>query len=302
VRFVTYTLKYPSCYWVELIRLDRHYHKASINAESTEDGFTIKLDNVGAFSLALPPGSSRQKVAVTINGMRVEAVPYQRPNGELLIYLLREREVWSSVLPERLALSQLRAPRKAASLQGPIDDAFMSPFLCVRGTGQPWHEATQKFADASLERFQAEWSQFLRGELPVKDDVDVTPADLARCHLVLFGDPGSNSLLQQVLPGLPLAWTRETLTITGKTYDAAGHVPVLIYPSPLAASRYVVINSGHTFHAEDFRGTNALLYPRLGDWAVLKVQPDKGPLAAEVVRSELFDDSWAPAAQRRAGP
>ena len=44
---------------------------------------------------------------------------------------------------------------------------------------------------------------------------------------------------------------------------------MLIYPNPLNANRYVVLNSGHTFHAADYRGTNALLYPRLGDYAVL---------------------------------
>jgi hypothetical protein len=67
----------------------------------------------------------------------------------------------------------------------------------------------------------------------------------------------------------------------------------LIYPSPLNASRYVVINSGHTFHAADFIGTNARLFPRLGDYAVLKPAPtDKDPAAADVVTGGLFDDFW----------
>ena len=29
----------------------------------------------------------------------------------------------------------------------------MSPFLCVRGTGKPWHAATQAYAEADLKRF-----------------------------------------------------------------------------------------------------------------------------------------------------
>ena len=54
-----------------------------------------------------------------------------------------------------------------------------------------------------------------------------------------------------------------------------------------------MLNSGHTFHAADFRGTYALLYPRLGDYAVLKPTPtEKDPTAAEVVTAGLFDDSW----------
>ncbi len=51
---------------------------------------------------------------------------------------------------------------------------------------------------------------------------------------------------------------------------------MLIYPNPLNAGRYVVLNSGHTFHEADFKGTNALLYPRLGDFAILKLQTGRG--------------------------
>jgi hypothetical protein len=179
-------------------------------------------------------------------------------------------------------------------LQGPIDDAFMDGFLCVRGSSKPWHAATQKYADASLARFQDEWDKYMRGLLPVKDDVDVTEEDLAAKHLILFGDPASNSLIGQALDGLPLKWTPQTITLANdRSFNAAEHVPVLIYPSPFHTGRYVVFNSGHTFHARDFEGTNALLYPRLGDFAVLKLQPaGKDPLANEVVTAGLFDDAW----------
>lgn len=182
---------------------------------------------------------------------------------------------------------------KWPELQGPIDDAFTSPFLCVRGTGKPWHDATQKYATANLERFTAERNKFLRGDLPVKNDSDVTEADITRKHLILFGDPASNSLIGKVIEKLPLKWTKESITFAGKKVPAGDHVPVLIYPNPLNPKRYVVLNSGHTFHAADFRGTNALLYPRLGDYAVLKLAPTvKDPLAVEVITAGFFDDFW----------
>ena len=183
--------------------------------------------------------------------------------------------------------------QKFNGLQGPIDDAFAESFLCVRGTGKPRHDAVWKFTEENLKRFRTEWAKFLRGELAVKDDIDVSEDDIANRHLILFGDPGSNSLVAEVLDGLPLTWTQESITLGGKTYAAAEHVPVLIYPNPLNSSRYVVLNSGHTFHAADFLGTNALLYPRLGDYAILKPAPtEKDPLAASVVTAGLFDDFW----------
>ena len=56
---------------------------------------------------------------------------------------------------------------------------------------------------------------------------------------------------------------------------------------------YVVLNSGHTFKEADLKGTNALLYPRLGDWAVIKPTPtEKDPAAYEVVAAGLFDENW----------
>jgi pimeloyl-ACP methyl ester carboxylesterase len=292
VRFITYTLRYAGCDWVSLMALERHYDRAFVDAEATEDGFTIKTENIRLMSLRMKPGGVG-KVVVAIDGEKVETAPYLTPNGNRLVYLQRREGKWSAVLPQRLVGDQERRPYKAPDLTGPIDDAFAGAFLCVHGTGKPWHEEAQKYADANLRRFQAEWSKFFRGDLPIKDDADVTPEDIANRHLILFGDPASNSLIRQVLDALPLSWTKEEITLAGKAVSASDHVPVLIYPSPLNARRYVVLNSGHTFHAADLEGTNALLYPRLGDYALLKpAATAKDPMAAEVVTAGLFDDYW----------
>ena len=85
---------------------------------------------------------------------------------------------------------------KRPGLQGPIDDAFTTPFLCVRGTGKAWNPAVQAWSDANLKRFAYEWNRYFRGELPVKDDTAVTDDDVRRCNLILFGDPGSNRWIE----------------------------------------------------------------------------------------------------------
>jgi len=58
-----------------------------------------------------------------------------------------------------------------------------------------------------------------------------------------------------------------------------------------------VINSGHTFHEKELASLNYLLFPRLADWAVLKVDgtiPDKpsDPLNEEVLQADFFDENW----------
>jgi predicted esterase len=300
VRFVTWTLRYDRCDWVQILGLDEHYRRSLVDAVAGDEGFTVKTENIRALSFRLRPGATRQPAKVQIDGQQLEVVPYQQTRTpDLFVYLEKRDGKWHGVLPERLAIDRLRRPQKAQGLTGPIDDAFVTGFLCVRGTGRPWHEGTGQYADADLERFRREWSRYLRGDLPIKDDVDVTPEDIATKNLVLFGDPSSNALLAQVLPGLPLTWTREKIALDGQTFAAGEHVPAMIYPSPLTTNRYVVLNSGHTFHAADFRGTNALLYPRLGDYAVFKRMPrENDPLAVEIARAGLFDDHWQLRGQR----
>jgi hypothetical protein len=286
---------------VEILALGRHYDKALVDAErSGDDGLKVKTENVRALHLGLWEGATQESITVDIDGQQVKVRPYQPPQNtrQLHVYLERRDGKWADVFPEWLMTERLRTRQKMEGLQGPIDDAFTGTFLCVRGTRQPWHEGTERYAEGNLQRFQNEWSKYLRGELPVKDDEFVTPHDLASCNLILFGDPASNSLIEQVLPGLPLKWTKEQITWGGKTYPAAEQVPVLIFPSPLAPNRYVVLNSGHTFHAADFRGTNALLYPRLGDHALLKLAASKkDPLGVEVIAAGLFDEHWRMAPQ-----
>jgi predicted esterase len=297
VRFVTYTMKYPRCDWVEILGLEHHYRKARVDARRRPDldGFTVTTKNVRALHLGLWPGADRGELLIDIDGQKIEATPYQAGPKSLHFYLQKREGKWGVVLPEKLAIDRLRRPQKFTDLQGPIDDAFMGPFLCVRGNPlDAWNRVPQDYADATLERFRVEWSKFLRGDLPVKTDVEVTPADIAGRHLILFGDPGSNRLIREVLPSLPLKWTKDGITFRGKTYAAGSHLPALIFPSPLAANRYVVLNTGHTFHAKDFLGTNALLYPRLGDHAILKIDPERrNAFDAEVVQAGLFDEFWS---------
>jgi dienelactone hydrolase len=292
INFVTYTLKYPGCHWVVLLGLEKHYEKANVFAVHGETGYLIKTANVRMLRLVMPDATG---VApdIVIDDQKVAGLAVANASGTFNVYLQKRAGKWVSVLPQRLLTQQAQRPQKIHNLQGPIDDAFTDTFLCVRGTGKPWHDATAKYADARLERFEFEWSKYWRGQLPVKLDVDVTNNDIANRNLILFGDPSSNSLIAQVLDGLPMDWSKEELCLAGKKVAADRHLPVLIYPNPLNPQRYVVLNSGHTFPTGDYDKTNALLYPRLGDFALLKLAGDGEQLQpAEVVTAGLFDEYW----------
>jgi hypothetical protein len=170
-------------------------------------------------------------------------------------------------------------------LQGPIDDAFMSSFLVVEPTGKPQHESQGILSARRRETFLVDHAKWLRGDPRLKKDRDVTDADIRQHNLILFGDYSSNRLLNRIVSRLPVAWNKDSIRIGTQTYASNTHLLVMICPNPLNPERYVVLNSGHTFGEREFRGTNALLFPRLGDWAVLN-------LSGEVVAAGLFDETW----------
>ncbi len=292
LRFVTWTLKYNRCHWVEVLQLDRHYARSEISARLK--GAVLEIDepqNISRFAVALaelPESPASLRVGTADNSLPHNATPAAER-----IVLTRRDGTWQI---ENEA-DKVAESGKRPGLQGPIDDAFTGPFLCVRGTGQPWNAAAQGYADASLRRFADEWRHYFRGELPVKDDVDVTPADVEGRHLILFGDPGSNRWIAKVLPQLPLEWSRESLRMAGRAYSSASHLPALIAPNPLpgADRHYVVLNSGHTFREAELSKLNYLLFPRWGDWAVLQTDFARQPVEAwedKVLQAGYFDEQW----------
>lgn len=298
LRFVTWTLKYHRCHWIELLGLARHYERAELSARIRNDCLVIDEPlNITRFAIVaskLPNRPTTVRIGPTEQSLREisketkDRIVFVRHDGQ---WAIEDHSVASSILDKR------------PGLQGPIDDAFTTPFLCVRGTGKPWNADVQSYAEASLRRFADEWHHYFRGDLPIKDDVDITDTDLRTRNLILFGDPGSNAIIGAALPNLPLTWSKETLQLGGETVPSENHLPALICANPLpgAGGRYLVLNSGHTFRESELSKLNYLLFPRWGDWAVLKLKRtliSNQPLEELVLRAGFFDEQWQDAAQR----
>jgi len=230
--------------------------------------------------------------AVRVAGVEVVLPPH--PSGEPLIFE-KTTDGWRCSGPRSEAVFTGKRP----GLQGPIADAFTAPFICVRGTGTPWNPQVHDWSLAVVQRFEYEGACYMRGDLPVKNDTELTEADVRDRHLILFGDPGSNRWIANLLPQLPVVWKRDEVQLGDERRSANEHAPVLICPNPQAADRYVVINRGHSFHESEFAAFNYLLFPRLGDWAIIKVAPgaaDWKPgsigFPEECLSAGYFDDSW----------
>lgn len=264
VRFVTYTLRYSQCDWVTIEGLERHYDRAVVDAVPKDGTATVTTRNVSRIRFGR---DLELDWKIVIDGQAMpesDSRTYEKSDGKWTVAKKGGRL------------------RKSPGLQGPIDDVFHTSFRVVGPTATGWAD---DYAKASLGRFKYEWDKYFRAKLPIQVQGEQSA--------ILFGDPASNPEIAAVLPKLPIQWTAEKLVVNGIEYDSKTHVPVLIYPHPTVNGKYLVLNSGHTFHAAELKGTNAQLYPRLGDWAVLKPKPTKAdPAAAEVVAAGIFDENW----------
>ncbi|HEU0123110.1 MAG TPA: prolyl oligopeptidase family serine peptidase [Bryobacteraceae bacterium] len=246
-RFVTWTPRYGRIWNWNVAALEHTYARAELTGSRS----SVKTKNIAELELDAP-------AEVTIDGQTLKGKAF-----------VKQMNRWEVRPAKALRL------RKRAGLQGPIDDAFMDRFLVVADA-----------PDVRLDTFAANFDKYFRGAIRRKTSKDLSKSDIAESHLVLWGTPANSKLIAKVVKDLPVRWTAAEIEIKGQKFDAKTHTLALIQPNPMNPSKYVVLNSGHTFGKADLVGTNALLYPRYGDWAVIETA------TGQVKAAGLFDEFW----------
>ena len=275
IRFVTYTTRYNHDFWITIDGMRQQFNEARVDAQrdAGKGTFTIKTSNVSRLLVT----DAKTAHSVAIDGDTVEVTP----NADGSVLLANNAGHWQVSQP--VAEGTLV---KRHDLQGPINDAFLDAFLCVSPTGQPYNAIADERGKQELDRFAKLVERDYLGLARTKADTAITDADIADNNLILFGDPGSNAILAKIADKLPIKWTRESIIVGDKTYSAADHVPVLIYPNPLNPHRYVVLNTG--LPAGGPGGGAAY-----GDYAILKLtKAASGQIAAVTENGGVFDEQW----------
>lgn len=293
VHLQTQTLRYNRLHWVNVQRLEKHWHDTRVDAElADEKSLRVTTSNVAA--LQLTPAKLPRQVDISIDGQMLSSVPTQQLiSGERTVSLVKTNGQWANGQP---SLTQLA---KKPGLQGPIDDAFLEPFLVVLPSGQCQHQAVQQWVEFEQAHLLDRWRALYRGEARVKRDTEVTADDIANYHLVLWGDPTANKILSRIADHLPIRWNANEIVVGQNRYPASGHALVMVYPNPESPTKYVVLNSGPTFR-EGHDRTNSLQNPKLPDWAVFDLSQHPNALSAgHVVAAEFFDEHWQLDKQRQ---
>jgi len=290
VRFVTHTLRYNRMAWVVVDALEQHWEPARIEASLSPAGkIQVATKNLTAFTLdigaGLAPFDPRNEVEIQVDGATLKA---RRPGSD---------RSWSSSFRktgDHWELGGLPTDdlRKRHGLQGPIDDAFMDSFLFVTPSGKSTSDTVNQWVEKEFRHAVDHWRSQYRGDARQKAAADLTESDIASHNLILWGDSQSNEWIAKIADKLPISWKNGLLEVQGKSYAAAQHVPVLIYPNPLNPKRYVVLNSSFTFREYDYLN-NARQTSKLPDWAILDVsKPGNARVPAEIVTAGFFGEHW----------
>ncbi len=293
VSFTTYTLKYSQCGYVRVEGLEEHWRAADVVLIEAEDGLSLSTENVTALTIDYPAGQSyfdgTEPVVIDVDGHELEAA---RPGTDrsFRVQLHKRDDVW------KLGPAPSEGLAKRPGLQGPIDDAFMDSFIFVRPTGKGRNEAIDAWSSAELERAIEHWRRHFRGRARVKNDVDVSDADIAGANLILWGDDQSNAVWKKIADQLPIRYLGDDLIVGSgaveRKFEAAHHAPILIYPNPLNPNRYVVTNSSFTFREYAYLN-NARQVPMLPDWAVVDLREKPNTVRpGRIADADFFGERW----------
>ena len=320
IRLTTYSLRYNQMKGAQIDGMLEHWKPATLTVwcrETEKPGHPAHLlvhtTNVSAFSVNFSPGQ------LDLSPETLERLHHPTSKG-LLVEVVSSEDQHPEKDPHiRMGFLHVKGPfsdgsmkfeghrdetgtwkdgpltnglRKRHLLQGPVDDALMDSFVFVRPTGTAANPVPGQWVETELTRAIEHWRRHFRGDVRIIPDTEVTDEMIQTANLILWGDPQSNSVMGRVADKLPVLWTKDQIHAGNRTWDAAHHAPILIYPNPLNPTRYVVFNSSFTFRDYAYLN-NARQVPMLPDWAIIDLRtPPNSIWPGNVVEADFFNEQW----------
>jgi hypothetical protein len=219
----TYSLKFDRGYWATVRGLKDWSRAAEVTCRLDPKAGKLEVETSNVLSLFVEPpaglGDDPEDLKVEWNGNDTEPE------------LMGERRFRLGRLDEDKKLV------KTKKLCGPVREAFGSAFVMVHGG-----EGTSSY-DLALHAAK-QWKRYAKGSPWILAAEEVTDEIRRKNNLIVFGTPDQNKLTARVLPDLPLGLDKEKVEIGDRSYRLTDRGVWLVYPSPFASGRYVVINAG----------------------------------------------------------
>ncbi len=237
VIYKTYSLRYNQAYWLRIDGLEHGLTMATIEGDHDAAKFTVRADNVSAFSLLLDAKHVPADRAITV--IAGGATIYQGAPRAVLSFA-RAGASWRAV-----AEPQPSAPLPDHGSSGLFSRALARerPHIYVYGTRGP---AAITAANRALARELGDWGRGVRAQLEVKSDAEVTPSDIANLDLVLVGSVRSNAIVQRLAPSLPIEDRADRLVAGGVSLTDADRAYRVACPNPLSPGHNVLVYGAET--------------------------------------------------------
>lgn len=287
VHLQTRTLRYFRMHWLSVWRPIDQWEEMRADAERLSDNkIVITTRNVREFYIAVGP-SGDESVDVVIDKQVIRLTKWDVFTGT---FFAKDNGIWrvNNVPKTPQAIGKKWGPQA-----GPIDDAFMSPFLVVLPSGKDARNRVQRWINFELEHMQNRWRALYRADLPTCRDVDVTDEMIESRNLIVWGTPDSNRLIARMHDQLPIQWQHDAIVLNKRRFETDTHIAMMVCRTRLRETdRYIVLNSGPTFR-EGHDRTNSLQNPKLPDWAIVSLEKDPDAYAPGVIKAAgFFDENW----------
>ena len=231
VRVVTGDYRAARQHWLEVTRFARYPELARVVARALDGRIEITTGNTVALAIHLQDVPlSGDRLALDVDGVRV----FEGSRAGLGTRLdLIKRAKWERGVPQDQGLA------KRPGLSGPLTDAYYDRMVHVYGTQRSDRTAALKQVAERGARGYPLWLWSVEQE--VVADTAVTPELAASAHLVLYGTPGDNAVLDRIASKLPIRVEDGAVKMGARSVGDASAGARFIYPNPEAPSRYVVV-------------------------------------------------------------
>jgi pimeloyl-ACP methyl ester carboxylesterase len=311
--------RYSILHWLQLRAVDDLWADARIDAEVTGPRqITITTEGVRSIDInGFTPGLDRYTILIDDQEIKL---PDEHGTNAYLTKVRRGDDLyftWQLDMDWKILFADdaYAAHKEAGSC---MDDLFFERFIFILPDGPGEHPAVDAWVQQESRHAIRRWRSFMRGDPKVMTATQYlrhaqeVHEDDQQANLVLWGDAKSNPLIATFLQHklTPLKWDAKTLQLGTQKFDAATHVPLMIFPNDsimrkravsdldgkegteVAATGTILLNTGLTLR-EAHDHSPAQQSPQLPDWAILDItQPPNAHTPGKIISADFFTDRW----------
>jgi predicted esterase len=218
-------------HWLEITRFRDYPQLANLVGKASGARVEVSTRNVEAFAIDLRslPGEGEGALELAIDGE--SPLKLERSQLGHRLHLVK-RERWLPGVPSEQGLA------KKPGLSGPVSDAYHGRMVHVFGTQNAEHAAELEKLAKKGARGWPMWLWTVDQE--VVADRDVTEAMMRDAHLVLYGTPGDNAVLDRIAARLPIRVEGDAIVAGTRRFTGKGVGTKFVYPNPEAPDHYVI--------------------------------------------------------------